>query len=472
MILKLQAMKELLRRYREIWREAWKMRHAMKSPQRLSHELAFLPAHLELQETPVHPAPAWAMRIIIVLLALALAWAIFGKLDIVASATGKVVPNDRVKVVQPLEAGVVRAIYVRDGQQVNAGQVLIELDTIAIDADLSKSEEAHIVAMLAEARADALLKALEQNGEVKISLLNALPEQRVSREEQLAKAQFSEYRSKQAGLLAELARRRAELSTTKELVEKLEQTLPIVKTRAEEYKQLQAEKFVSRHSYLDQEKERINVEKDLSAQRSRLMELGAAINVQERQAQSFSAEFKRQQLDTLNQSRQQLKQLTEDVTKARQRQQLTKLTAPVSGTVQQLAIHTVGGVVTAAQALLVVVPEDTLEIEATVENKDIGFINAGQIAALKIETFPYTRYGYLYGRVLSISSDAVSDEKKGLVYHARIKLESDRLWVDSKWIRLSPGMAVTAEIKTGKRRMIDYVLSPLTENVTEAFRER
>ncbi|WP_137938259.1 HlyD family type I secretion periplasmic adaptor subunit [Chitinivorax sp. B] len=466
------AVHDLFRRYALVWQAAWRQRHEMVPPERTTHELAFLPAHLELQETPVHPAPRWVMRLIVLLLVISLLWAILGQLDIVAVAPGKVVPNDRVKVVQPLETGVIRAIHVRDGQAVRAGQTLIELDATATDADLIKTDEARQNAVLAMARANALLQALDQGGEARLAIPNEIKPTRMQAETQLARAQLAEHRSKQATLMAELQKRRAELLTTRELVGKLEQTLPITNERAADYKRLLDQNYVSRHGYLDQEKERIGMEKDLSAQRSRIHELTASIHAQETQLQSLTAEFRRQLLDAQNQAQQQLTQFDEDRAKALQRQQLTRLTAPVSGTVQQLAVHTVGGVVTAAQPLLVVVPDDTLEIEAMVENKDIGFVNPGQAATVKVETFPYTRYGYLHGQVISVSGDAVSDEKRGLVYHARVKLDTDQLRIDNKWIRLSPGMAVTAEVKTGRRRAIDYFLSPLTEYVGEGFRER
>ncbi|PHV13291.1 HlyD family type I secretion periplasmic adaptor subunit [Chitinimonas sp. BJB300] len=472
MSLALHAVRDLFTRYTSIWKTAWAQRHDMVSPQRTDHELAFLPAHLELQEAPVHPAPRWAMRLIIALLAITLLWALIGKLDIVAVAPGKVVPNDRIKVVQPLEAGVVRAIHIRDGQAVTAGQLLIELDATATGADVVKSEEAHEGAALALARANALLQALEQRSDVQLISPPGVSSQRVLAETQLAQAQLAEHRSKQATLSAELQKRRAELTTTRALVNKLEQTLPISNEQAADYKRLLEQNFVSRHGYLAQEKERIGLEKDLVAQRSRIQELTAAIQEQETQMTSLTAEFRRQLLDAQNQAYLQSMQFTEDSTKAHQRQQLTRLTAPVSGTVQQLVVHTVGGVVTAAQPLLVIVPDDSLEIEAMVENKDIGFVSQGQYVTVKVETFPYTRYGYLRGRVISVSNDAINDEKRGLVYHARVKLDADKMWIDRKWIRLAPGMAVTAEVKTGLRRIIDYFLSPLTEQVSEGFRER
>ncbi|MBB4656278.1 HlyD family type I secretion membrane fusion protein [Xanthomonas sp. F14] len=182
---------------------------------------------------------------------------------------------------------------------------------------------------------------------------------------------------------------------------------------------------------------------------------------------------RQQALDALRQAGEQAGQLTQDVAKTGQRDKLMALHAPVDGTIQQLAVHTVGGVVTPAQPLLVVVPaEEALEVEVTVLNKDIGFMRPGQPVTVKVDSFPYTRYGYLTGTVASVSHDAAQDEKLGLVFPARVKLERATLNIDGLGVRLNAGMSLSAEIKTGKRRVIDYLLSPLQQHTTEALRER
>jgi len=143
------------------------------------------------------------------------------------------------------------------------------------------------------------------------------------------------------------------------------------------------------------------------------------------------------------------------------------------GTVQKLAVHTVGGVVTPAQLLMVIVPRDNvLEVEAMLPNKDIGFVNPGQDAEVKVETFPFTKYGTLHGKITQVSSDAIQDEKLGLIYSIRVRLAKDALPVENKTVRLTPGMAVMVEIKTGTRRVIEYFLSPLIQVGSESLRER
>jgi hemolysin D len=223
---------------------------------------------------------------------------------------------------------------------------------------------------------------------------------------------------------------------------------------------------------LDKEKAAIEQTHELAAQESHARELAAGIEEQRRDIESTVATFQREQWETLNKADAAAAQNQDEETKADARQGLMQLKSPVAGVVQQLNVHTVGGVVTSAQTLMEIVPDDTLEVEAHVSNKDIGFVNPGQNAILKIATFPYTRYGYLTGTVIKVSNDATSDNKLGLVFLARIRIPSNRFKVGSKWLNLSPGMEVTAEIKTGKQKVWQYFLSPLIETGRESLRER
>ena len=165
--------------------------------------------------------------------------------------------------------------------------------------------------------------------------------------------------------------------------------------------------------------------------------------------------------------------LEQDNIKAIQRTHLQTLTAPVDGVVQQLAVHTIGGVVTPAQQLMVIVPrEDKVEIEAVIENRDIGFVHEGQSAEVKVDAFPFTKYGTLAAELIDVSDDAIQDEKRGLIFMSHVRLEQTVMRVEDKLINLSPGMAVTVEVKTGQRRLIEYILSPLMQYADESIRER
>lgn len=471
--MKRHAFADLFKRYAKVFRHAWSHRRETDSPVLHAYEAQFLPAALALRDTPVHPAPRMALWLIMAFALIALLWAIFGRIDVVATAVGKIIPNDRTKVIQPMETSVVKAIHVRDGQRVRLGQVLIELDTTSTAADSGRLRNEALTARLEAARAQAMLAALLQGRPPQIPLINGADPARMSTEQSQLQGQYLEYQARQQQLQAETTRRQAELQTTQEQVSKLEKTLPIARRRAEDYQKLVKENFMSEHGYLEREQERIEQEQDLASSRAKLSEIRAALMEVQRQQATLTAETRRQLLDQHNLAVQKAASLEHELIKADQRGRLMHLTAPVAGTVQQLAVHTVGGVVTPAQPLMVIVPkENVLEVEAMLPNKDIGFVNPGQQAEVKVETFPFTKYGTLHGTITQVSSDAIADEKLGLIYATRVKLANDTLQVENKIIRMTPGMAVTVEVKTGKRRVIEYFLSPLMKVTNESLRER
>jgi hemolysin D len=456
-------------------------------------ELAFLPAALEIVETPVPPLAGAIGGTIIALFCLALAWASFGHIDIVGSASGKVIPTGRTKVIQPFETGVVRAIRVRDGQSVKAGDVLIELDPTMNEAELK-----HFQSDLASAELDIarLNAALSEDADPAASFkppLGATAAQ-IAIQRQFLNHQIEEQRAKRAALDRQRGQKEAELATVTASINKLEAMLPILQQRVAIRQELFAHETGSKVNYLEILQAFVEAQQELRVQKSRGHEAEAALaSLVESQAQS-KAEFQRTLYGELVEAQRKASGLREDVIKATQRTELQLLTSPVDGVVQQLAVHTVGGVVTPAQSLLVIVPADSnLEIEAMVSNRDIGFIHVGQEAEIKIDTFNFTRYGLLHGRVVSLSQDAIvrdkpqdktgdkspdagnnSSEPKGqeLVYAARISLDRTQMQVDENIVNLSPGMAVTVEIKTGSRSVISYLLSPLLRYKQESLRER
>jgi len=458
---------ELLARYKAIFKAAWEYRHELAGPRRLADEAAFLPAALSLQETPVHPAPrrlAWA---IMALFVLALVWSIFGQVDIVAVAPGRIIVSDRTKVIQPLEASVVKRVLVRDGDKVEAGQVLVELAPTMASADKASVQEQLNSAISEEQRTAALLKGLAAGA------LPALPREVDAAPRNLLQSEWQDIQAKLAKLDAEIARRQAEMATVQATIAKLEATVPMAQAREADFKRLVEQGYISSHATQDKTRERIELERDLATQRARLVEAQSAVRESEQARAAFRAETTRQLTDRHAQATTKRQQLSADHTKATQRERLTQLTAPVAGTVQQLAIHTVGGVVTSAQPLMIVVPDSpTVSAEVAIANQDIGFVNAGQTAEVKLETFPYTRYGTVEAKVEVVTADAVTDEKKGSYYPAILTLSQKDMDIDGKRVPLSPGMTLTAEIKTGKRRVIEYLLSPVQRAGSESLRER
>lgn len=333
-----------------------KIREKLMSPSPKGRDdLEFLPSALEVLETPPAPAGRITIWVLVIFFSLFVLWSVFSKVDVVAVGHGKIIPSGKVKTIQPLESGIVRAIHVKDGQHVNAGDVLIELDATVSEA---------------------------------------------------------------------------EIAATRQQIQKLEETLPLLTQKAKGLKELSAQGLVARNDYAEAEEKRIAMQKDLEVAKAELK-------------------------------------------KATEHGSWQKLTAPTSGIAQQLAIHTVGGVVTPAQALLTIVPEgEQLEVEAFIENKDIGFVWAGQPVALKVETFPFTKYGTIAGQLTTVSDDAIQDEKLGLIYAVKSSMAKSVMDVEGRKVNLTPGMSVTVEIQTGKRRLIEYFLAPLLKHGQESVRER
>jgi hemolysin D len=249
--------------------------------------------------------------------------------------------------------------------------------------------------------------------------------------------------------------------------------LPLARTRADARKELAEKGYGSRMAWLDAQQQLLDQEQQQTVLLGRRVEIDAGIAAAESQLRRVEAEVERALRDELAEAERKAAALTQEKAKAGQKLGLQTLRAPVDGVVQQLGVNTVGGVVTQAQTLAVVVPADAgIEVEAMVLNRDIGFLHPGQRAVVKVETFNFTRYGSLEGKLASVSRDAVEDKTLGLAYPIRIDLADTTLMVDGRPVPVSPGMAVTVEVKTGERRIIDYIFAPMLKYRDESLRER
>ena len=458
------------------------------------YELAFLPAALEILERPPSPVGRAIGATIIALFLLALGWAYFGVVDILALAPGKIVPSGRTKILQPFEIGVVRAIHVRDGQVVRAGDILIEIDPTLSEAERNRSKGDLTSVQLDIARLRAALTASD-NAVADFKPPEDASPALVEMQKNFLVSLLNEHRAKLAALDQQKAQREAELATTEATINKLHATVTVAEERVEVRKKLFDQQLGSKLLYLTDLQDLVGQRQELMVQQSRYVEAEAALAAIIATRAQTAAEFVRNLSSDLATAEQKAHALEQDLVKAQEHVRLQQLTAPIDGIVQQLAIHTVGGVVTPAQALLSVVPSDSqLEIEAMVSNRDIGFVHAGQSAEIKVDTFNFTRYGLLHGDVLNVSQDSItrgkspqdradngsqgtetsSSEPQGqeLVYAARVSLDRTAMQIDENKVNLSPGMAVTVEIKTGTRRIISYLLSPLLRYGHDTLHER
>lgn len=460
-------------------------------------EREFLPAALEVIETPASPlGRAIAFAIVAFFLA-ALAWSWFGYVDIIATAQGRLLPSGRVKVVQPLEAGIVREIRVQDGDVVHAGDLLITLDGTVTSAERDRVAHDLMTAKLDIARLMAL-KGESVPGSAADAFVtpNNAPVHETEMARSFTRAQAAEQAAKLAALEQQIDQKHAESEGARASVDKLQATLPLLQEKDALRTKLLGMEFGNRFAWLDAEQALKEAQHDLLVQGKRVLETEAARTALERQRDQTRAEYAHKVLSDLSDAEQKASQQTQDLIKAQRKLRETELHAPIDGIVQQLAIHTLGGVVTPAQQLLVIVPEgQSLILEAMVSNADVGFVHAGQEVEVKVETFNFTRYGLIHGWVNDVSPDAVTEDKRPTdssgsnssdtknnkgdqqansspSYVARIALEGTAMMVDGRAEPLRPGMAVTAEIKTGSRRILQYLLSPLRQYTQESIRER
>ncbi len=320
-------------------------------------------------------------------------------------------------------------------------------------------------------------------------------EAQVAAQQSMLMNQIQEIHAKLDGIDQQIAQQQGNRAAVQSTITKLTESIPYLKKRADARSYLADKGYGSKLEYLSTQQDLVEHEQELKVQQGRLAEANGAVAALQQQRKQVDAEYRHTNLKDLATAQEKANNLKEQVVQAVEKYRLQTLTSPVDGTVQQLAVHTEGGVVTPAQILMAVVPADShLEIEAMISTRDIGFVHAGEEAEIKVDTFNFTKYGLLHGKVLTVSQDAIlqnnptdksgekrqagaesdTSEPKGqeLVYAARVSLDEPQMQVDDRLVNLAPGMAVTVEIKTGSRSVISYLLSPLEKHAHQAMRER
>ena len=448
---------------------------------RSHYEREFLPAALEIIETPASPAGRTIAGAIIAFFVLALTWSVLGWVDIVATAPGKIVPTGRSKVVQSLDSGIVHAIHVQNGQMVKAGDLLIELNPTESQADRNRLAGELLAARLEAARLQVMLSGAPDPAAAFVAPPGADPTQ-VALSRQLVDSAMAAFWAKLAELDQQAAQSEANRVAVAATIEKLNAVLPLLREQLDMRQSLYERNVGSKLAYLEAQERMLEMERDLAVQRSRLSEAQAAAAVVAESRRETEAERRRSWLEALADAQARVQTLAQDLVKANDRMKRQVLPAPIDGVVQQLAVHTIGGVVKPADTLLVLVPTDSqLEIEAVIANADIGFVHPGQSAKIKVDTFTFTRYGLIDGNLLSVSPDSTPDaaasdapgvRSREPGFTARVGLDRTSMKIGDQVVPLRPGMAVTVEINTGERRIIDYLLSPLLRYTQESMRER
>jgi hemolysin D len=479
-----------------VLKDSWRRQNvAERSPvERSDHE--FLPAALEIMEKPPSPGLRALLLTLCGLFVLGIAWSLIGRVDVVAVASGKTIAAGNAKVIQPIQIGNVRAIHVRDGDFVKAGQLLIELDPTMAIAGAAQSDQSLLSAKTIKARNDALLAYLAGRPATFAAPPNASAGV-VMTQKRLVRTAIASYEAERASLIQQRAERAAERDSANFELAKLRETLPYLDKQMEARRKLTENGHFSKLKLLEYEQARVEHIRNMDVQRSAAARATAAMRDIDAQLRRLRETFERAAATEMADASDKASTAEQEVLKAQKVQELMQLRAPVDGVVQQLAVNTIGGVVQPAQPLMVIVPcrggrlreecRSSIEVEAYVLNRDVGFIRQGQRVAVKLETFNFTDYGFIEGQVRSVSHDTVDvgnrnasgdgvpgskGQPNNPVYVARIDLKCGAPANAALCNRVSPGMAVQAEIRTGTRRIIDYLLSPLAKTMSEAGRER
>lgn len=434
-----------------------------------ARETEFLPSILEVTETPPSPVGRAVLWTLVALLVAGAIWICVGEVDEVAIANGKVIPVGNVKIVQSQNKGAIKELDVKEGDYVEEGQTLVVLDTTKTQADVDQLKKQAAYYGMTVARLQA---------EMQDAPFTPPQDPEGLLEQKDIDAQVTLYESRRAKLAADQEKNLAAVQQAAASVEGSEAQLQkyralqnVAQEKEDRLNELMQEDAISYFQLLEARATRVEYQRNADAtEKSILEQQGKLAEAQDNFATTDSA-YRQETMSQLVEAKRQLNAIQEELKKADETNQQSEIVAPISGRVNQLAVHTLGGVVSEGQALMMIVPDDaTLEIEAYADNKDIGFIQQGQTAEVKVETFNFQKFGMVNATVDEISPDAASnaqDKETYQKYRLTLGLENDDSGID-----LTPGMNVSAEIKIKKKKIIDFFLDPFRKYKDEALRER
>jgi len=442
--------------------------------------LDFAPGILKVQQQPPSPLPRLILYSLIALLAVLLVWAVFGRLDIIAVAEGKLVPQSYLKIVQPAESGIVEEILVREGQEVQAGQVLMRMDMKLSDAD-----GAGIQAELK--RRDLQLRRIDAElGGAPFRRLPGDPAPLFAQVEAQQRANRQAYEDALSQERAVLTKARQDLASATETLSKLNQVLPVYQAQEQAFDKLARDGYAGRLMALDRSRERIEKEQDMRAQNYNVASLKATIEQSDKRQAQIVSNYRQQLHNERAEAQGQYQKAQQEWIKQQHRNALLELKAPQAGIVKDLATHTQGTVVSPGTILMTLVPHDEpLQAEVWIDNQDAGFVHPQQSVKVKLLTFQFQKYGMLGGSMTHVGADA-SDTANGdnaksapdtptaqpPRYKGIVTLDAQHLDSDGTRYKLQPGMQVAAEINLGQRTVMEYLLSPVQKAFHEAGRER
>lgn len=435
-------------------------------------ETEFLPAILEVTETPPSPTGRLVMWSVLILVVVALTWSYLGHINEVAVAAGKVIPSGQIKTIQVKNKGIVKEINVEEGQLVQEGDVLVVLDptTTSADYDSLKKRAAYYKLDIQRLTAELTQQPFvpEEDPDLEAHDLAA--------EMALYQSRTSDYKTQRQSRVDVIEQRIARLQATQSTYEKYANVLAIEQEKEARLIELSEQNAISEFQLLEQQSRTIEYAKNAQAELDSLNSIKAEIAEAQQNLANVDASYHKDIMTALVEAKKEYYSIVEAIKKAEEDSRMAIIYAPTSGRVYNLSIHTLGGIVTDAQPLMQIVPEDAkLEFEVYADNKDIGFIKVGQEAEVKVETFNFQKFGMYKAEVQEISADAVNepnDQLRNMKYKLLLDPTSNDINVYGQPAKLEVGMNVSAEIKIKEKRIIDFFLDPFRRYTSEALRER
>ena len=459
-------------------RASWRAESQRNDIKRTRQEQEFLPAALEIIEKPALPMARLVLLSICFVVCLAVVWAFMGQLDIHSVMQGRVVPTGQVKMIEPFGYSIVRKIHVKAGDVVKKGDLLIELNPTEQEADLermiSEYKTAHMIVERFKAMAEFGKKGELSESWVDFPITADMDLDMHKMHQDHLRSVLGTHQARLISLDAEKAQLEMESSRLHLTVEARQKIIDTFKVELAGKKELNRKQFASNQEVLLAKRALLTEQAVLVDEQGQIASIEAGIERLRRQREEQTAIFIEKAMTGLTEADRNLASLKQELVKAREREERSRLTSPVAGTVRQLKVHTQGDVVAPGELLMIIVPKDVrLEVEAMLDNKDKGFVVEGQHARVKIAAFPFTRYGVLEGKIEDVSNDSVAQGDRGtLMFPVRVSLSQEYMMVAGKKRELTSGMTVTIEVRTGERRVIDYLLDPLLRYKDEAARER
>ncbi len=398
-------------------------------------------------------------------------WAHFTVLDEVTRGTGQVIPSRKVQVIQNLEGGILQEILIHENQIVNKGDILIRIDN-ALAA--SQYRDAFTKAAGHEAAIVRLNAEIEGKSEIVFS------DQFKDADPQVLEDQQSIFKAHQQQLQAELnvlrsqhSQKQQEITEMRSRKEQLERSLGLAKQQRDIAKPLVDQGVYPRVDYLALERDISSLRGDIDALRLAIPRIRQAANEASRRIEQRRAEVKAQALDEKNSHRGELKSLREIMSAGEDRVTRTDVRSPVRGTIKQINLNTIGGVVRPGESILEIVPlDDTLLIEARIRPADIAFLHPGQKAMVKITAYDFSIFGGLEGVVEAISADTIEDDNGESFFKVKLRTQKNAITYRNEELPIIPGMTASIDILTGKKSVLAYLLKPILRAKQNALRER